>query len=153
MAFGRVMNFSRVHNDNALVMAWEISHTVKTLVQDNDYDLVSDALSFWHMHTIRREEGLGYRVHPSYAQFSPSVHFEPTMQSQVPPPRRMGNLFMGGICVRVKDISGDGPFLLLFMHPCILSEETGFLKLTRRSLLVLNSAWNKSQTTGQISSI
>lgn len=34
-----------------------------------------------------------------------------------------------------------------------LSEETGFLKLTRPSLLVPNSAWNKSQTTGQISSI
>lgn len=42
----------------------EISHTVKTLVQDNDYDLVS-TMSFWHMHTIRRRRDWGtVFIHP-----------------------------------------------------------------------------------------
>ncbi|WP_258168964.1 DUF6012 family protein [Salmonella enterica] len=43
----------------------EISHTVKTLVQDNDYDLVSHDVLLAHAYH-QTEEGLGYRVHPSY---------------------------------------------------------------------------------------
>nr|WP_251077379.1 hypothetical protein [Escherichia coli] len=42
----------------------EISHTVKTLVQDNDYDW-SPTMSFWHMHTIRRRRDWGtVFIHP-----------------------------------------------------------------------------------------
>ncbi|MCY5856597.1 DUF6012 family protein, partial [Salmonella enterica subsp. enterica serovar 1,4,[5],12:i:-] len=58
----------------------EISHTVKTLVQDNDYDLVSHDVLLAHAYH-QTEEGLGYRVHPSYDSLAP-VDFEPTMQSR-----------------------------------------------------------------------
>lgn len=83
---GFLVKSPRTLTEFTMITIWEIdgfgksSHTVKTLVQDKDYDLVSHDVLLAHEYH-QREEDLGYRVHPSYDSLAP-VDFEPTMQSR-----------------------------------------------------------------------
>jgi len=83
---GFLVKSPRTLTEFTMITIWEIegfgkiSHTVKTLVQDKDYDMVSHDVLLAHAYH-QTEEGLGYRVHPSYDSLAP-VDFEPTMQSR-----------------------------------------------------------------------